>query len=397
MKDDSEDFSGPYLPARYKEVVRKKRQRRLLKKIGITAAVVIALAAIALLLSGFLSASPHPAAPPLPSPSPAPTVPETPVAATPSATPATTAPTAGTPAPAAATSLPAGTAAPATGLPETIQTAMASTYRNMTPSSPAITEPQARAIALTAFPGMPAGNLSSDLETNPGFGQVWNFTLRSGTAAGASGLIDADTGTVVLFSRPIPAGGRPADPVLTLDDARRIADSTIDSRNSGILSINMSSAGYVPLAVPGGAVAGSYRFVYNRIVQDYPCDADGFIVSVDAVSGAVTEYVQRWQTPDNSFMVTEDVLVPKHDAEFTVLARAKSLYPATDPGIRILSAGICWKDRHDPASVPRLSSIPLAWKIVFDDNVIQARGDSDPGVAWVDVRTGEIIDFTYRH
>ena len=135
--------------------------------------------------------------------------------------------------------------------------------------------------------------------------------LRAGTTTEASGLLDADTGTVVTFNRTIHPGGRPQNPVLTMGNARQIADSTINSRNNGILSINMSDGRYVPLVTQSGNVAGSYRFVYNRIIQDYPCDADGFIVSVDAVSGAITEFVQRWQTPDNAFMLAEDLVVPQ--------------------------------------------------------------------------------------
>jgi hypothetical protein len=159
----------------------------------------------------------------------------------------------------------------------------------------------------------------------------------------------------------------------------------------------MSDGHYVPLATPNGNVAGSYRFIYNRIIQDYPCDADGFIVSVDAVSGAITEYVQHWQTPDNAFMVAEVAVVPKYDATYTVQAKAKSIYPSAISGLHILSADIRWKDRHDPATIPRPSTIPLAWKIVFDDEIIRAKADSTPSVGWVDAQTGELLEITYRH
>jgi hypothetical protein len=202
---------------------------------------------------------------------------------------------------------------------------------------------------------------------------------------------------IVTFNRTIQAGGRPQNPVLTMDNARQIADSTVNNRNTGILSINMSSGRYIPLATLNGNVAGSYRFVYNRIVQDYPCDADGFIVSVDAVSGVITEYVQRWQTPDNAFMVAEDAIVSRYDATYTVQARAKSIYPSSITGLRILSSDIRWKDRHDPATTPRPATIPLAWKIVFDDDLIRADASSSPGVGWVDAQTGELLDITYQH
>jgi hypothetical protein len=221
--------------------------------------------------------------------------------------------------------------------------------------------------------------------------------LRAGTTTEASGFLDADTGTVVMFNRTIYPGGRPQNPVLTSGNARQIADSTISSRNNGILSINMTDSRYVPLVTQSGTLAGSYRFIYSRIVQDYPCDADGFIVSVDAVSGAITEFVQRWQTPDNAFMLAEDLMVPRYDATYTVQARAKSIYPSSISGLRIISADVRWKDRHDPATIPRPSTIPLAWKIVFDDEIIRAKADPTPAVGWVDAQTGELLEITYQH
>jgi hypothetical protein len=400
VKDDYDEFNEPYLPARYKEIVRKKKQRRLVKKIATIAVAVVALIVVYVLVSGFFSGSSQPAPAPTPSLSPSPTITllqttatATTVATTvPAATPVKTAtPVTGTTTrPTVATTIPTET-------PEPILTASANTY--ITPqgdTAPKITEKQAEAIALVAFPDMPAGSISAELAASPDFGQVWKYTLLADTTVEASGLLDAETGTVVTFNRTIHPGGRPQNPVLTTGNARQIADSTINSRNNGILSINMSNGYYVPLTTPGGNVAGSYRFVYNRIIQDYPCDADGFIVSVDAVTGAVTEYMQRWQTPDNAFMVLEDPVIPRYDATYTIQAKAKTIYPGSVPTLRVLSSERVWKDRHTPGVTPRPSSIPLAWKIVFDDETIRASGAS-PAVGWVDTHTGEIIEITYKH
>jgi hypothetical protein len=107
--------------------------------------------------------------------------------------------------------------------------------------------------------------------------------------------------------------------------------------------------------------------------------------------------MQRWQTPENAFMIAEDALVPRSDAVYTVQARAMSIYPASVSTIHILSADIRWKDRHDPATTPRLSSIPLAWKIVFDDEIIRADPILAPGVGWIDAQTGDLLEITYRH
>lgn len=399
MKDDSDDFNEPYLPARYKEIVRKKKQRRLLKKIGMIVVAVIAVVVVYIVLSGVLTGLPQPAPSPMPLPTPTVTPQKTTAAATttttlPTATPVKTAvPTTST-----TTKPTAGTTVTTTETPEPILTARAGTY--VTPkedTSPKITEKQAKVLALAAFPNLPAGDMTVELATSTDFGQVWKYTLRADTTTEASGLLDAETGTIVTFNRTIHPGARSQNPVLTLGNARQIADSTLNSRNNGILSINMSDSRYVPLATQGGNVAGSYRFIYNRVIQDYPCDADGFIVSVDAVSGAITEWVQRWQTPDNAFMLAEDAVVSRYDATYTVQAKAKSLYPSSISTLHILSADIRWKDRHDPATTPRPSTIPLAWKILFDDDVIRAKANPTPSVSWVDAQTGELLEITYRH
>lgn len=396
MRDDDE-FNEPYLPERYKEIVRKKKQRRLVKKIGMIAAGIIALIAIYIILSGFLGGSSQLA--PVLTPTPLLTV--TPQQT--SAVPATTAP--------APTATPVKTAVTTTALttrpsiapeitmetPEPVLTARANTYVTPAGDGPKITAKQAEAIALVAFPNLPSGKISVELATDPIFGQVWKYTLLAGTTTEASGLISAETGIVVTYNRTIHPGARPQNPVLTMGNARQIADSTINDRNTGILSINMSNGRYVPLSTPGGDVAGTYRFIYDRIIQDYPCDTDGFIVSVDAVSGAVTEWVQHWESPDNAFMILDTPTVPKYDAIYAVQAKAKTIYPGSIGSLQIVSAERVWKDEHAPGTTPRPSSIPLAWKVVFDDETIRGHPEARRGVGWVDTYTGEILDITYQH
>jgi hypothetical protein len=392
VKDDFNEFNEPYLPARYKEAVRKKKQRRLLKKIALIAVGVIVLIGVYIFLSGILTGTPQPTPSPPLLPAPAVTTLQSTATTLPTATPFRTAvPTTGT-----TTKPPAETTVTTTETPEPVLTARAGAY--VTPkedTTPKISEQQAKVIALAAFPSLPAGDMKVDLVTSPDFGQVWKYTLSADTTTEAYGLLDAETGMIVTFNRTIHPGARPQNPVLTIGNARQIADSTINSRNTGILSINMSDGRYVPLVTPSGNVAGSYRFIYNRIIQDHPCDTDGFIVSVDAISGAITEYVQRWETPDNAFMIAEDVVVPRYDATYTVQAKAKSIYPSSTP--HIISADVRWKDRHDPATTPRPSTIPLAWKIVFDDDIIRAKADPTPSVGWVDAQTGELLEIKYQH
>ncbi|MDD1684895.1 MAG: hypothetical protein LUQ19_03280 [Methanoregula sp.] len=394
--DDSDEFNEPYYPARYREYIRKKKQRRLVKKIGMIAGGIIAVVVVYILLSGAFSGSPQPVPSPTPTVTPLrTTVTVTAVATTmPIVTPARTT----VPASLTMTKPTAGITVTTTGTPEPIQTASAGTY--MVPegdTGPKITEGQAKIIAATVFPDLPAGDVTVQVSTNPEFGLVWTYFLRAGTVTEAGGLIDAVNGKVLTFNRTIHAGGRPQNPVLTLPDARAIAEKTISDKNNVILSINMSSSRYIPLATQSGNIAGIYRFIHTRTIDDYPCDADGFIVSVDAVSGAVTEYVQHWQNPDNAFAMVGDALVPRFDATYAVQTRAKSLYPSSVTSLRILSSELRWKDRHDPATTPRPATIPLAWKVVFDDDVIRANPKLSPGTGWVDSQSGEIIGFEYQH
>lgn len=399
MRED-EEFNGPYLPARYKEIVRKKKQQRLLKKAGMVAIAVIVIIIVFVLASGMFGGpdqpSPGPAAP-VPSPA---TMPVTTTAPSGAATLVTTAipETTIVVSTAVTTAQAAVVTVMTTETPEPVLTARAASYQTPVAEVPKISEKQAQEIAAAAFPNLPAGQTTVELSTDPTFGQVWKFMLRAGSTTEASGLINAKTGTVVTFNRTVHPGGRPQNPVLTLGNARQIADSTINDRNTGILSVNMSDGRYLPLAAAGGSVAGTYRFVYDRMIQDYPCDNDGFIVSVDAVTGAVTEWVQHWESPDNAFMIIDTPTVPRYDAVYAIQAKAKTIHPDSISTLQIVSAERVWKDGHAPGIVPRPSSVPLAWKVIFTDETIQANpAILKPGVGWVDTYTGEIIGISYPH
>ena len=67
------------------------------------------------------------------------------------------------------------------------------------------------------------------------------------------------------------------------------------------------------------------------------------------------------------------------------------------PGVKIISAEIRWKDDHPANIVPRPGSIPLAWKVVFDDELMRQQPGSVPAVAWIDAQTGTMLAFNYRN
>jgi hypothetical protein len=224
----------------------------------------------------------------------------------------------------------------------------------------------------------------------------WNFTLFRDNNILLTGALDAGTGQLVAFSRNVSPSGRPAQPVLTSASARAVADRFISDRN-GPVSVNMSDEQYVPLGPGISPAAGQYVLRYNRLVQDYPCDFDGFTISVDSSSGEVTGYERRWEDPDYAFVVSPAPSVLKREATYTVLHKAQDTFPGLATGITIQSAEVRWKDGHQRGTVPRPGSIPLAWKIVFDDEIIRAKQPAIPAVAWVDVQSGSLLEFNYTH
>jgi hypothetical protein len=227
--------------------------------------------------------------------------------------------------------------------------------------------------------------------------RAWIFTVQQDNWTRITGSLDPDTGQLVSFSRAVSKQGRQADPVIDISTAQEIADRYIIDRNGAPLPVNMSKPRYDPLGLPNESVAGQYVFVYNRIVQDIPCDYDGFTISVDSVTGDVTEYNRRWTSPDNAFSVAADPLVKRYEAILLVQQRAQETFPASASSLKIISAEIRWKDVHPPGSLPRPGSISIAWKIQFEDDSIQAQQWLVPAIAWVDARTGKILDFNYRH
>ena len=225
----------------------------------------------------------------------------------------------------------------------------------------------------------------------------WIFSLYRNNTSILTGTMDPDTGQITSFSKSIERLGRQANPALDISAAQKIADRYIIDRNGFPLPLNMSNARYDPLGFPDEAIAGQYVFVYNRIMQDIPCDYEGFTISVDSVTGEVTEYSRRWASPDNAFSLAIEPLVTHYEATYAVLDRAKQTYPTSSNGRRIVSAEIRWRDQRPPAVFPRPGSISIAWKVQFDDAVIREKQWPVPGVGWVDIQSGKILDFYYQH
>lgn len=234
-------------------------------------------------------------------------------------------------------------------------------------------------------------------ENNPDSARAWLFTVRKENRTIITGSLDPDTGQIVSFYRPVQREGRQTETLIDSSAAQAIADRYIIERNGVPLPIKMSDARYEPLGFPDESIAGQYIFVYNRIVQDIPCDYDGFTISVDSVTGEITEYNRRWNSPDNAFSVTVDPLVKRYEALYLIRQKAEETFPESATSLRIISADIRWKDMLPPGIMPRPGTIPISWKIQFDDDIIRAEQWPVPATGWIDARTGEILDFYYRH
>ena len=260
-----------------------------------------------------------------------------------------------------------------------------------------ITADQAKTLVSNAFITYHPEKIGMKFNNSPDSLQEWIFTLYRDNTTILTGTMDSDTGQIGSFSSRIERQGRPANPALDSTAAQKIADRYIIDRNGFPLPLNMSVARYDPFGFPEEAIAGQYVFVYNRIVQGIPCDYEGFTISVDSVTGEVTEYHRRWTSPDNAFSLAVEPLVTRYEATYTVLDRAKQTYPASVNGLAIISAEIRWKDKSSPRSIPRPGSIPIAWKVQFDDEVIREKQWPVPAVGWVDAQTGKILDFYYQH
>ena len=258
-----------------------------------------------------------------------------------------------------------------------------------------VTASAARNSISDSFPGLHPDQVR--IRYSPGTGTpVWNFTLFKQSVPLLAGSLDAKTGQIIAFSRNTSVTGRPVSPAIDISDAQKIADNFISSKN-GPVAVNLSNGQYIPGGTSGTAVAGQYLFTYDRMVDGYPCDAEGFSVGVDSVSGDVTSYERRWGVPEFSFEPSPVPVVLGRDATFTVLHEAGNLYPGLVGGITVISTGIKWDDDVPAGTIPAPSAVRLAWKITFNDELIRAMPTPVPAVAWVDVQSGNLLSMDYKH
>ncbi|OPY37955.1 MAG: Peptidase propeptide and YPEB domain protein [Methanoregula sp. PtaU1.Bin051] len=270
-------------------------------------------------------------------------------------------------------------------------------YYNPAQENAEISIEQAKDLARASFPQLSPDRVKMKFSDGSQYARGWEFSLINGDNQLVQGGLNADTGDLSWYAFGIVRKDRPENPSITLDAAQHIAEKEIQKHN-GDLPITMTEARLDPLGMPGEKIAGKYVFVFKRIIRDIPCDSDGLTLTVDSVAGSVVEYRKSWSLPENAVASSASPAITKEVAIKTVQQEATRIYLASVAGLRIRSANLVWKDFHNPDKVtPAPGSIPLAWKVQFDDEILRAQQWPGTATGWVDAQTGSLVEMYYRH
>jgi len=251
-------------------------------------------------------------------------------------------------------------------------------------------------VVLDEFPNVGISTPRIWHDGSPQEGSIWRFTLASGNMTLVSGSVDATKGEMRAFTRNIPLYGRPADPAITQETAQGIAEKYVTARTSG-LPLTLISSQYDRWGTESVPAAGAYTFSWERRYLDYPVDTDGITVVVDAINGEIIGYDKQWTTAEYAFSQAIVPTIARHDATYAAMEAARAVYPEQIGSVRILSSELRWNNGQMKGTIPRPGSVPLVWKIVFDDEILRTNASLAPGVAWIDIQTGNVTAIQYRH
>jgi len=270
-------------------------------------------------------------------------------------------------------------------------------YYNPAQESAKISIEQVKDFARKAFPQLSPDRVKVRFSDGSQYVLGWEFYLMKDDEKLVHGGLAANTGELTWYSFGILRKDRPVNPSITLDAAKSIAEREIRERN-GVLPVVMSDARLDPLGMPGEKIAGKYVFVYKRIIRDVPCDSDGLVVTVDSVTGMVTEYSKQWVLPENAVASSSVPVISRDTAVGLVERDARERYPQSADSLNIISADLRWMDYHNPDEIiPAPGSIPLAWNVQFDDATLRSQPWPNPGTGWVDAQNGILLKMYYRH
>jgi hypothetical protein len=275
--------------------------------------------------------------------------------------------------------------------------AMTGDYYNPGQEDAKISIEKAKDLARGAFPQLTPDRVRMTFSDGSQYLRGWEFILFRDEKKLVQGGFDADTGELSSYFIGITRLDRPETPSVMMDAAQETADREIQERNGDIPVVQVD-ARLDPLGMPGEKIAGKYVFVYRRVIHGVPCDSDGIVVTVDSVAGNVVNYHKSWSLPEDAVALPAEPAISRDAAITTVHQEAEKIYPASAAGLQIVSAELQWKDFHNPDKViPKPGSVPLAWKVQFDDETIRGWQWPNPATGWVDAKTGMLLDLYYRH
>ena len=270
-------------------------------------------------------------------------------------------------------------------------------YYSPAQESARISVEQAKGFARNAFPHLSPDRVKIRFSDGSEYALGWEFSLMEGNEKLVQGGLAADTGDLKWYAFPILRKDRPANPSISLDAAKTIAEREIRNRN-GVLPVVMSDARLDPLGMPGEKIAGKYVVIYKRMIRNVPCDSDSLVIFVDSVTGKVTRYSKQWILPENAVASLSLPALSREAAVGLVEREARKRYPASAGSLIIISADLRWMDYHNPDQIiSSPDSIPLAWKVQFDDAAIRSQQWPNPGNGWVDAQNGTLLGMYYQH
>ncbi|WP_161937573.1 YcdB/YcdC domain-containing protein [Methanoculleus thermophilus] len=275
-----------------------------------------------------------------------------------------------------------------------------------TPAQPSsgglLGEEEARSLAVAALeremPGIRIERMVAEPYDVQTYGDVWRFRVKAEDDPDLEGdisvWIDAADGEMVYF-----LDGRdyyrPADPSVTIEAAEEIANAYLRERKESS-DVVKTVAVLSTVDTPLGSRNGPYHFVYQRSIDGVLCLYDGVTLDIDSIDGRVVSYHKAWRVSDNDTTADPDPSITEDAAQERVLAYLNDTY-GTDPGeIVIRATELRW---YDLAARQRRSqepvSVPLAWRIEFDDERYRSQDPPRTTTVWIDAHSGEILSAAY--
>ncbi|WP_067050804.1 hypothetical protein [Methanofollis ethanolicus] len=189
--------------------------------------------------------------------------------------------------------------------------------------------------------------------------------------------------------------GRPAEPLVSMADARETARAYVDEKSGGA-DLERTSEHYNTFSSAlTGTVAGRYSFNYARLIRGVPCLSDGFHISVDAVTGKVCGYSKWWKTDEDLCTAETAPSVSGDDAKDAVRAYLKETWGDL-PGLDVHTADLMWYDSPSFMKIRGTDPIPLVWEVCFDDDHYRSLTYPGDANAFVDAHTGEVLLCSYH-